>query len=377
MKKRHIILICVALMIILGSFVHFTKPVLPYIQLPGEVYPGTQDWFGGFLPGLTNTFVATVVAWIIVVIVGLSLKARSRTADEIPTGFYNFFEMVVEGAYNFAENIAGPKVRDFFPFFMTFILFILVANWMELVPGVDSIGIWEYKPIFYAEKDIKAMEAEGEHLDEEHEEEVLNELIHDYESEQMGDLKVNGALLIRADVNADENAAVETIDFHHHEVMVGTNPEAAQWTIVPYLRAAATDLNFTLALALVSMFMVQYYGFKYLGASYLNKFFPFLKKGFGQEVGKNPIKAIDPAVGLLELVSEFSKIISFAFRLLGNIFAGQILLFVMAFLLPVANVVFFGLEFFVGLIQAAVFALLTLIFMASATESHDHDEHEH
>jgi F-type H+-transporting ATPase subunit a len=137
------------------------------------------------------------------------------------------------------------------------------------------------------------------------------------------------------------------------------------------LRAAATDLNFTLALALVAMFMVQYYGFKYLGPKYLGKFFTFSI----DEMAKNPIKLMDPAVGLLELVGEIARIISFSFRLLGNIFAGQVLLFVIAFLIPVANVVFYGLEFFVGLIQAAVFALLAIIFMTGATESHgDHDE---
>ena len=62
------------------------------------------------------------------------------------------------------------------------------------------------------------------------------------------------------------------------------------------------------------MFMVQFYGFKYQGArGYLSKFFPFIAKGYGAQVAKNPIKAIDPAVGLLELVSEISKIISFVF----------------------------------------------------------------
>ena len=147
--------------------------------------------------------------------------------------------------------------------------------------------------------------------------------------------------------------------------------EAADWTIVPFFRPGATDLNYTLAFALIAMFMVQFYGFKYLGGrGYLAKFFPFIAPGYGAAVAANPIRAIDPAVGLLELVSEFSKIISFAFRLLGNIFAGMVLLFVMAFLLPVANVAFFGLEFFVGLIQALVFGLLTLIFMTSASTSH-------
>ena len=157
----------------------------------------------------------------------------------------------------------------------------------------------------------------------------------------------------------------------------GTNPEAADWAIVPFFRPGATDLNYTLAFALIAMVMVQYYGFKYLGSrGYLAKFFPFIAKGFGAEVAKNPIKAMDPAVGILELISEISKIISFTFRLFGNIFAGMVLLFVMAFLLPIANIVFYGLELFVGLIQALVFGLLTLIFMASASTGHA-DDHEH
>ena len=91
-------------------------------------------------------------------------------------------------------------------------------------------------------------------------------------------------------------------------------------------------------------------------------------------MAKNPLKSIDWAVGLLELVGEISRIISFSFRLLGNIFAGQILLFVMAFLVPVVSVVFFGLELFVGLIQAVVFGLLALMFMAGASEHHGDDE---
>ena len=179
--------------------------------------------------------------------------------------------------------------------------------------------------------------------------------------------------MLLSEVNASETAPEE---FNSKGQMIGYNTEAKDWTIVPFLRPGATDLNYTLAFALIAMVMVQYYGFKYLGArGYLAKFFPFIAPGYGQEVAKNPIKAIDPAVGLLELVIEFSKIISFAFRLLGNIFAGMVLLFVMAFLLPVANVAFFGLEFFVGLIQALVFGLLTLIFMASASTSHHGDDH--
>jgi F-type H+-transporting ATPase subunit a len=369
MKKRYIILICIALMLILGSFVSLTKPVRPFIQLPGEVYPGTEGW--PILGGLTNTFMSTVVAWIMVAALAFSLKARTRTADEIPTGFYNFFEMIIEAAYNFAEGIAGPKVKNFFPWFMTFILIILTTNWMGLIPGWDSIGFYEWKPhkaALDAEKDAAANGIEFT-------EEDFHEIEHLTDEANIGDLRVAPLFLFRADVNAQEDAVVEE---DSHGRGIGWNPETADWTIVPLLRPGATDLNYTLAFALIAMTMVQYFGFKYLGSrGYLSKFFPFIGKGWGKEVSKNPIKAIDPAVGILELISEISKIISFAFRLLGNIFAGMVLLFVMAYLLPVINVVFFGLEFFVGLIQALVFALLMLIFMVSATESHHGDEEHH
>ncbi len=387
-KRRFWILLAVIVLLLQSFGVLIPAPVRPYIQLPGELYPKP-------FPQITNTFVSSLVAFILVLVIGLSARAWTRTADEVPTGFYNFFEMIIEFAYNFAENIGGRKVRDFFPFFMTYILFILVANWMGLVPGVDSIGFWENKPHFEAEKEIKAIEAElearelsgeagavenyleaiteqyhlehtleweGGHLTDASHDELLHEIEHIVDEQNVGDLQ-NGLWLTRAEPVNDD----------------GDKPEDADWTIVPFLRPAATDLNFTLAFALIAMTMVQFFGIKYLGArGYFSKFFPFIGKGWGAQVAKNPIKAIDPAVGILELVSEISKIISFAFRLLGNIFAGMVLLFVMAFLLPAANIVFFGLEFFVGLIQAIVFGLLMLIFMVSATEHHgDHDDDDH
>ena len=78
----------------------------------------------------------------------------------------------------------------------------------------------------------------------------------------------------------------------------------------------------------------------------------------------------------LKLVSELSKILSFAFRLFGNLFAGAVLIFVMGSLVPVfAPAMFYMLEFFVGLIQAIVFGMLTMTFMAQATQGHgDHEE---
>ena len=378
-KKRYILLLVVVLMIVFGSVIAYTKPVLPFIQLPGEVYPGTEGLLPNFLfnnTGLTNTFMATLLAWGVILLLILAVRGRSRTADEVPTGFYNFFEMIIEGAYNFAQNIAGPKVKEFFPYFMSFILIILVSNWMGLIPGYDSIGLWEHKPHFVGLKAAEEFEAEstaaGKSFTEEEVHHVEEEAFAATDAANEWGLR-DGLFLIR-NSNAIEGAPIE---MDSHERAIGRNIEAADWTIVPLFRPASTDLNMTLAFALIAMTMVQYYGFKHLGGGYLTKFFPFLKKGWGTQVAKNPIAAIDPAVGLLELISEISKILSFSFRLLGNMFAGMVLLFVMAYILNVLNIAFFGLEFFVGLIQAIVFGLLTLIFMSSATEHHGGDEEHH
>lgn len=131
---------------------------------------------------------------------------------------------------------------------------------------------------------------------------------------------------------------------------------------VPILRGPTADINTTLTLAIIAMVMVQYYGFKFLGFSYLKKFFNF----------SNPINAF---VGLLELISEFSKIISFTFRLFGNIFAGEVLISVMSYLIPlIAPMPFYALELFVGIIQGLVFMMLSTVFMNMATMGHG-DEH--
>src|SRR6185436_5055895 len=142
------------------------------------------------------------------------------------------------------------------------------------------------------------------------------------------------------------------------------------WVVLPYVRPASTDLNMTVALALIAVVMIQVMGFTALGTGYLTKFFNF------KTLFTSPLGGIDVAVGLLELIGEFAKILSFSFRLLGNVFAGSVLLFVMSFLLPFLPWPFFILEFFVGALQAFVFGLLTAIFMNLATVSHGHDEHE-
>jgi F-type H+-transporting ATPase subunit a len=127
------------------------------------------------------------------------------------------------------------------------------------------------------------------------------------------------------------------------------------------LRSPSSDLNFTLALAIIAIIYINYSAIRKLGLfSYLGKFINF----------KSPIQFF---VGLLEFISEFSKVISLSMRLFGNLFAGEVLLIItsslFAFLMPLP---FLALEALVGLIQALVFATLTVVFYTIATLEHEH-----
>lgn len=142
-----------------------------------------------------------------------------------------------------------------------------------------------------------------------------------------------------------------------HEVPGAT--EAAHHEFYPLLRAAAADLNVTLALGIIAVVAMQYFGVKYLGwGGYLKKYFNFA----------NPINFF---LGLLEIISEVSRVISFSFRLFGNIFAGEVLLLVIAFLVPVLiSFPFYIMEIFVGFVQALVFAMLAAVFLNIAVAKH-------
>ncbi len=143
---------------------------------------------------------------------------------------------------------------------------------------------------------------------------------------------------------------------------VGINEPTEHGTIfVPLFRSAMSDLNFTLLMAIMAVVMIQVFGVMALGVvKYAGKFFvnPF----------KDPIGSF---IGFLELFSEVAKMISFSFRLFGNIFAGEVLLLIVSFLAPYgAPLPFLGLELFVGLVQGLVFAILTLVFIQIATVDH-------
>jgi F-type H+-transporting ATPase subunit a len=144
-------------------------------------------------------------------------------------------------------------------------------------------------------------------------------------------------------------------------IMIGHGADA-----VPLLRSPASDLNFTLALALIAVTMVNAFGVVAMGLrERLSVFFNF----------SSPINFF---VGILELISEFARIISFTFRLFGNVFAGEVLLAIMALLVPyLVPLPFMFLEIFVGFIQAFIFGMLTLVFVALAVTPHEGEEAGH
>jgi F-type H+-transporting ATPase subunit a len=134
------------------------------------------------------------------------------------------------------------------------------------------------------------------------------------------------------------------------------------------LKSAGTDLNMPLALALISFVFVEYYGLRAHGLGYFKKFF-----AFGKLLKGKPSGVIDVFVGFLEGVSELVRVVSFTFRLFGNMTAGEILVIMITFLVPfVATQFVFGLELLVGLIQAVIFASLTVVFLSVAVR---HEEH--
>jgi len=228
---------------------------------------------------VTNTVLMTAFIAILIIIGAWLIKKRISL---IPKGFQNIIEIVLEALLNLVDSVTQDRkqTKKFFPLVATIFIFVILSNWIELIPGLGTIGVEQ----------------------------------------------------------------------EHHGKTI----------LAPFIRSNSADLNVTLAIALISVSAAQLAGVTALGfKKYLGKFFvnPFRKPYF-----------IGSFVGGLELISEFAKIVSFSFRLFGNIFAGEVLLTVMLMLVPyIIPLPFLFLEIFVGFIQALVFAMLTLVFMKMAS----------
>ena len=279
---------------------------------------------------ITNSMLTSLVVSGLIIAFTLVVRAKlSHTSN--PRGLQNFAEWIVESLFNLVHSVTGDikKTRLFLPFIGSFFLWILLNNWLGLLPGVGTIRILKNEA-------PQTTEEHAQIIDQVHAAEITEEHVED----------------ISLDAVAGE--VHETLETEH-----STEATEQHVTAIPIFRPGTADLNTTLALALISVITTQIIGIHALGLGYFKKFFNF----------SSPIMFF---VGILEIISELAKIISFAFRLFGNVFAGEVLLVVITSLIPIiVPMPFYGLEIFVGFIQALVFAMLSLVFFNMATQSHD------
>ncbi|MDX1994308.1 MAG: F0F1 ATP synthase subunit A [bacterium] len=395
---------------------------LPVILLPSEsiVY--------NFLPGwnLTNTFIATLITdALILIFVFLAWRASKGWTKLVPNRFQAYVEVFTEGIYNFLKNVGGERLRTaplLWPLAATIFLFLLTANWMKLLPGVETVGgmLCAYEGIAgYARMDGAtdgtyiwynpyALRA------------GLEATYHDYEAckkyvKDGGEPYFDGApasehsaagvvtVSVPAQEAEEEGEAEDVADAEDAEVLLARTreyfPDAAFplneeqleqlargedpgvdpyiFEVRPFVRGAATDLNLTFMLAFLAIIAVQAYGVWAQGGAYFEKFVNVSALG---NLGKRPLGAIDFVVGLIEIISEIGKIISLSFRLFGNLFAGGVALLAISFLVSVfIPGIILSLEIIIGAVQALVFAVLLVVFATQAMEGHhggdDHDEH--
>ena len=249
--------------------------------------------------------------WLSIIVLIVLFYFGTRKREVIPSGLQNAVEWIVEYLLSLVQGVAGKdKGRKFFPLVATFFIFILFCNLLDVFPGVETFG-W-----------INLTALSAAHLPPP----TSIFLFGDYSNK-----------------------------------------------IAPWIRPGTSDLNLTLAMALVSVITTQVFGFYTLGwREQLGKYFNFRAlfkfnfQGF-----------IEFFVGILEIVTELSRILSFSFRLFGNVFAGGAVLAVFAFILPfAADIVFIPFELFIAFVQALIFSLLTLVFLEIATTSYKEVETE-
>ncbi len=253
---------------------------------------------------MVNAFLALLFFVIFAFFLNLGIK-KYYINDKAPKGLVNFFESILEILLAQIDAVTHDRKKTlrFLPIVGGIFFFILISNWMGLLPGTGSIGFFRG----------------GE--------------------------------------------------------------------LIPLLRPANTDLNLTLAMAVFAVVLSHFVGIITIGFfKYANKFIKFGDIWHAIRSGKPMnimVAFIEFFVGLLEIISEVAKIVSLSLRLFGNIFAGEVLLTVIgslisgygAYLIPLP---FMALELLVGVIQAMVFSILTLVYLTIATtEVHSHDETAH
>ncbi len=369
---------------------------------------------------LTNSL---ITSWVVMALIILISILATRSMKVIPSGIQNFVEAVVAFLVGQVEEIAGEKNgRRFFMVVATIFIYVIFNNWFGLMPFFNAIGKTEDVNHHVFEEIYE--HAHGDKVYEEREHHAA------WFMENTAGMTVaqSGAKAVKFEIHAGDSAGVATdryiiflaeeftdyegpedheappteadvraalaaldtdpdapkvhlaeahgddeahADSGHHAIpsaALGADVEAIDFPgeklglVIPFFRSTFSDVNNTLAMGIVAFLCIEFWGFQALGAGYLKKFFN--------------LNGIMSFVGILELLSEFIRVISFAFRLFGNVFAGEVLILMLTFLMPFLFVdIIYGLELFVGFIQAAVFAMLTLVFAVGAVEHHGDEEH--
>ncbi len=299
------------------SITYIAVPIQPHIQVAPErilleplfTLPVLGDFY------LVNTLPTLLLVDIVIILMALAVKRALQGGNLVPKGITAIVEMLVEVIYNMTETSAGKYTKKVFPWFASIMIIVLVANFMKIIPGMETIG-------------------------------VLHHYDHGYETQALGG--------------------------NWYNILPIEAQEGEGYIVTPFFRGVSTDLNFTLALALIAVIMTQVIGIQTQGLGYFSKFLNVTT------IFKKPaLGFIDFLVGFLELISEVAKILSFTFRLFGVMFSGTVLVALMGSMLPIfAPAGIFLFELFMGAIQAFVFGMLTMVFMVQATQGHgDHAEH--
>ncbi len=326
---------------------------------------------------ITNSVFTFIIVAIIIVVLILSATTQLKP---VPGRWQALWELIFESLLNLVENALGRTklARRLFVLVATLFLFILLANWLSLFPGVGTIGYPEAE-VVAAKEGTKL--APGYAL-------VSNETeLHAQPSKTSAAKPFEGAVEVKKiegewaqivavperayqndpktfDKAASKMKPLEGAEAKEGWVEVGAvTPGKLGALLTPILRPPNADLNMTLAMALITFFTVIVVAISLHGfGGWLKEFFP------------KPY-VMSPLLTPIEIISQLSRIVSLTFRLFGNIFAGEALLAVILSIAAPIYVIFLGLEVFFGFIQAFVFASLTLAYISlSVGHSGGHDE---
>lgn len=360
----------------------------PGVHLPPQKVVGAErgETVSGFFDSLTltNTMLSSFVTTALLIFLFWFGTSRMKL---VPGRLQSLLEAIVEALIGLLDAILGrARTRQLFPLLATIFLFVMTNAWLGLLPVYQFLGITRYEAVTLSELDHDAehfaADADNPGLRHASVEDLLHiieaRLAHDleakYSKEEAHEKAVKKAHSASVRVVNDGHKMTHPLLVEAHDFGPGAETAIAQaggeaklkgaGLTATLLRPAGTDMNMPLALALISFLVIEGLGLATFRLHYLSQFFPVGR------ILKGDIIAV--FVGLLEFISHFVRLISFTFRLWGNMTAGEILLFLITFLASFVVVgAFYGLELLVGVIQAVVFMGLTAVFALMALTPHE------